>query len=161
MKQLGFGILIGLSFPLLSAYLFISLGGMPVATKGPPLPLERWVVKTALRAAIKKDLKAQAPFELAADRVNHASRLYQNNCGGCHGIQNQDNLMAKAMFPPAPQFFRPNEDVKDDPVGKIYWKIKNGIRLTGMPSYADILSETEIWEVSLFLKNGYLVKQTN
>jgi mono/diheme cytochrome c family protein len=59
------------------------------------------------------------------------------------------------MFPNAPQFFRehPNGEmsVGDDPVGETYWKIKNGIRLTGMPAYGKILSETQLWQVSLLL----------
>ena len=63
------------------------------------------------------------------------------------------------MFPPAPQFFQPDKDVKDDPIGEIYWKVKNGIRLTGMPGYVDILNEQELWEVSLFLKNGATIPE--
>ena len=38
--------------------------------------------------------------------------------------------------------------VSDDPVGETYWKVKNGIRLTGMPSYVKILSDQQMWEVS-------------
>jgi mono/diheme cytochrome c family protein len=41
--------------------------------------------------------------------------------------------------------------VGDDPVGETYWKIKNGIRLTGMPAYGKVLSETQLWQVSLLL----------
>ena len=32
-----------------------------------------------------------------------------------------------------------------------YWKVKNGIRLTGMPGFGDTLPDTEIWQVSLLL----------
>ena len=127
---------------------------MPVATKGDALPLEHFIVKKALHAAYKSALGKQAPFELTPDHLANAAKIYKNNCGGCHGVSNQENLMAKSMFPPVPQFFQPDKDVKDDPIGEIYWKVKNGIRLTGMPGYVDILKEDEIWEVSLFLKNG-------
>jgi mono/diheme cytochrome c family protein len=41
--------------------------------------------------------------------------------------------------------------VSDDPVGETYWKIKNGIRLSGMPAYGKALSETQMWQVSLLL----------
>jgi len=44
--------------------------------------------------------------------------------------------------------------VTDDPPGETYWKVANGIRLTGMPSYKGILSETEMWQVSLLLANA-------
>jgi thiosulfate dehydrogenase len=44
--------------------------------------------------------------------------------------------------------------VSDDAVGETYWKVKNGIRLTGMPSYDKALSETEMWQVSLLLSRA-------
>jgi thiosulfate dehydrogenase len=44
--------------------------------------------------------------------------------------------------------------VSDDPVGETYWKVANGIRLTGMPSYRGSLEEKQMWQVSLLLANG-------
>jgi thiosulfate dehydrogenase len=35
-----------------------------------------------------------------------------------------------------------------------YWKVDNGIRLTGMPAFAGTLSDTQIWQVSQLLANG-------
>jgi hypothetical protein len=32
--------------------------------------------------------------------------------------------------------------------------VSNGIRLTGMPSYKGVLTDTEIWQVSLLLANA-------
>jgi mono/diheme cytochrome c family protein len=44
--------------------------------------------------------------------------------------------------------------VSDDEPGETYWRVAHGIRLTGMPAYKDTLSDTEIWQVSLLLKNA-------
>jgi mono/diheme cytochrome c family protein len=44
--------------------------------------------------------------------------------------------------------------VSDDPPGETYWKVANGIRLTGMPAFKDVLTETEMWQVSLLLANA-------
>jgi hypothetical protein len=35
-----------------------------------------------------------------------------------------------------------------------YWKVKNGIRLTGMPTFKGILDETQMWQVALFVANA-------
>jgi len=51
---------------------------------------------------------------------------------------------------PAPES-TPKKGVTDDDVGETYWKVKNGIRLTGMPGYVSSLSENEMWQVSLLL----------
>jgi mono/diheme cytochrome c family protein len=45
------------------------------------------------------------------------------------------------------------DGVEDDPQGDSFWKIKHGIRLTGMPSFGDTLSDLEIWTLALFLKH--------
>ena len=44
--------------------------------------------------------------------------------------------------------------MSDDPVGETYWKVANGIRLTGMPSFDKVLNETQMWQVSLLLANA-------
>ena len=73
----------------------------------------------------------------------------------CHGLPNQPlGAIAKGMFPPPPSLFSPDEGVTDDPEGKIYWKVKYGIRLTGMPGFHERLSDTELWQVSLLLRKA-------
>jgi mono/diheme cytochrome c family protein len=44
--------------------------------------------------------------------------------------------------------------VSDDPVGETEWTAANGIRLTGMPSFEKVLNPTQIWQVSLLLKQA-------
>jgi thiosulfate dehydrogenase len=44
--------------------------------------------------------------------------------------------------------------VTDDPVGVTYWKVANGIRMTGMPGFGEMLSPTQMWQVSQLLKNA-------
>jgi thiosulfate dehydrogenase len=57
------------------------------------------------------------------------------------------------MYPQPPQLFK-GHGVTDDSVGETYWKVANGIRLTGMPAYTNALSETEMWQVCLLLANA-------
>jgi len=44
--------------------------------------------------------------------------------------------------------------VTDDPAGESYWKVANGIRMTGMPSFHESLSDAQVWQVSLLLANA-------
>jgi mono/diheme cytochrome c family protein len=57
------------------------------------------------------------------------------------------------MFPRPPQLFR-GKGVTDDEPGETYWKVENGVRLTGMPGFEKSLSETQMWQVSLLLANA-------
>jgi len=38
--------------------------------------------------------------------------------------------------------------VSDDEPGETYWKVANGIRLTGMPAYKNVLTDTQMWQVT-------------
>ena len=44
--------------------------------------------------------------------------------------------------------------VSDDEPGETYWKVANGIRLTGMPAYKHVMTDTQMWQVTLLLKNA-------
>jgi mono/diheme cytochrome c family protein len=153
MKALLAGVLIGICLPLVVGYLFVILGGMPVATKGGPLPIEEFLAKKALDAAIAKE--ARKPSPLSADEVNllAGARVYQRaQCWVCHGQLDQpESAIGEGMYPPPPQLLAPKEGVTDDPVGVTYWKVKNGIRLTGMPAFSGSLTDLEMWQVSLLL----------
>ena len=48
----------------------------------------------------------------------------------------------------------PGKGVTDDEPGETYWKVANGIRLTGMPGFNQQLSTTEMWQVSLLLAHA-------
>jgi len=44
--------------------------------------------------------------------------------------------------------------VSNDEPGETYWRVAHGIRLTGMPAYEHVLQDTEMWQVTLLLKNA-------
>jgi thiosulfate dehydrogenase len=146
------GVVIGICVPLVAGYLFVILGGMPVATKGAPLPLEKFLARKALHAAMDKE--AGKPSPLPADESNFlaGARVYMAQCAVCHGQLGQpESAISKGMFPHPPQLLPPKKGVTDDEVGETYWRVKNGIRLTGMPGYSDTLTDSEMWQVSLLM----------
>jgi thiosulfate dehydrogenase len=61
------------------------------------------------------------------------------------------STIAIGLYQHAPQLAR--HGVEDDPEGETFWKIKHGIRLTGMPSFGASLSDEKIWTLALFLKH--------
>jgi len=139
----------------LGIYLYLAFGRPPVATADAPFPLEARIVGIPLDARIKREAPSSAPIPASDENLNAGASIYEDKCEVCHGTADEPSFMAKAMFPPAPQFWVPHKngemDVADDPVGETYWKIKNGIRLTGMPAYGKSLTETQLWQVSLLL----------
>ena len=62
-------------------------------------------------------------------------------------------------FPTPPELFK-GQGVTSDPVGVTYWKVANGIRLTGMPGFNGSLSTEQMWQVSLLLSNANKLPDT-
>jgi mono/diheme cytochrome c family protein len=153
MLKILLGVVIGIIAVLGAEYLFLTQGGMPVATKGKPLPMERRLASRALNNAIGKDAERSSPLPANEENLLAGMRVYKAQCAVCHGAlgAKDPSAIAKGMFPRPPQLMPPRKGVTDDPVGETYWKVKNGIRLSGMPGYEASLSDEEIWQVSLLL----------
>jgi len=119
------------------------------------MPFEKTAAKMALRATISKEAPKQSPIQPDETNLTAGAHLYADNCAFCHGMPDQPaTKAAKGMFPIPPQLFSHDEMVTDDPVGVTYWKVANGIRMTGMPGFGEMLSPTQMWQVSLLLKQA-------
>jgi mono/diheme cytochrome c family protein len=96
-----------------------------------------------------------APIPADETNLTQGAMVYTENCAFCHGRPSQKATMAaKGMFPLPPQLFEKDEMVTDDPASKIYWKVSNGIRMTGMPGFTQMLTPTQMWQVSLLLAHA-------
>ena len=155
MKKFILGLIIGLLLPVLGGYLYIKMGMMPVATSSAALPMEEKIAHMALRARISKEAPKDSPVPADESNLTQGARAYVANCAFCHGLPNQQaTAAAKGMFPLPPQLLNKDEMVTDDPIGATYWKIANGIRLTGMPGFGETLGTTQVWQISQMLKNA-------
>lgn len=144
------GVVIGIIIVPLFAFLYVYFGYAPVATSAPPFPFERKIATVALNARIHKSALPQSPIQPTEDNLMAGAHVYREHCAVCHGLPGQPKTpTAQGMYPPPPLLFH-GKGVTDDPPGEIYWKVTNGIRLTGMPAY-NTLGDTERWQVSELL----------
>jgi thiosulfate dehydrogenase len=148
------GIIITIAVFFVGGYLYLTSGAISMATNAPPLPLERTVARLALRASFGDAAQMANPLTLDDTNMLAGATQFKGHCGGCHGLPGRPSGMAKRMFPEPPQLFEKDEMVTDDPEGITYWKVTHGIRLSGMPSFLDALSETERWQVTMLLAHA-------
>lgn len=139
----------------LVVYLYLAFGRPPVATADSPFPMEARIVQIPLDARIRHEMPAGSPIPANDENLNAGAGIYEDKCEMCHGTADSPSAMGKTMFPQPPQLWAKHADgavgVSDDPVGVTYWKVKNGIRLSGMPAYGKALTEKQMWQVSLLL----------
>jgi thiosulfate dehydrogenase len=153
MKQVLLGIVIGAVLVLAAQAAFVTLGGMPVATRGGPLPLERQLAGWAVDRAVGKDEDLPSPLPPDEKNLAAGADVYRTHCAVCHGALGEPKRgpIPSGMYPRPPPLLPPGKGVTDDPVGETHWKVKNGIRLTGMPGFEGALTEEQLWQVSLLL----------
>lgn len=152
MKTLIFGVLIGIIIVPICGYMYFRFGYAPVATAAAPMPFEKKMARLALHARIGAEAPKNVPLQSDEPNLTAGAKIYVQNCAFCHGLPNQTPTgAAKGMFPRPPQLFNSDDMVTDDPVGATYWKVSNGIRMTGMPGFNKSLSDTQVWQVSLLL----------
>ena len=147
----------GVVFTLLvlvgGAYYAVVNGWLPANADDKPGFLETWAAHKSLRATLQRDIStAPVPIALNDENLIKGIHLYATNCAVCHGASDaKASNIASGLFQHAPQLA--GHGVTDDPEGKIYWFVKHGVRLTGMPSFNGELTDEQIWQVVLFLKH--------
>lgn len=149
------GLVIGILLIPAAFYVYCKSGLAPVATASSPMPLEKFFSTTALHATIDSQAPKTKSTRATEGELLAGVDVYRHNCAGCHGLPGKpESNVAKGMFPHPPQLLESGHTVTDDPVGESYWKVKHGIRLSGMPGFTGSLTDEQIWNVSLLLANA-------
>jgi thiosulfate dehydrogenase len=155
------GIIFGLILVPVAIYAWLHFGHPPVAVTDTSFPGERAIVHDPLDARIDHEMIKTPPIQPDENNYVAGAQIYRDQCASCHGEHNKPSSFGAHMYPDAPPLWAVHHHgseavmgVTDDPPGETYWKVANGIRLTGMPEFRDVLSDTQMWQVSLLLANA-------
>lgn len=149
------GIVVAILVAIVGAYALLQSGLIPANADSKPGGLELWAAGTSLNATLRNQAPKQAnPVALSSANLIDGINLYGKHCAICHGTAagaSSASPVAKGLYPAPPQLAE--DGVEDDPEGVSYWKIRHGIRLTGMPAWGSSLTDQQIWTLALFLKH--------
>jgi len=159
-KGLILGILLTVLLIAGGIYFYFSTGRAPMATKAPPMPFESKLAKLGLHAYLEKLPHPDPQVPANEENLLHGAKIYKENCAFCHGLPGEEkSAAAKGMYPPPPQLFH-GVGVTDDEAWESYWKVENGIRMSGMPGFKGTLSETQIWQAIVLVKNADKISES-
>jgi mono/diheme cytochrome c family protein len=159
MGRIIFGLILGLILAPFALLAWFRFGQPPVAVADPPLPFEQWITGVPLKARIDREKPSVEPIQGDEGNFVAGAGIYRDQCAACHGLHGKPSSFGAHMYPSAPPLWQKHPDsevvgVSDDPPGETFWKVANGIRLSGMPAFKGTLSETKIWQVSLLVANA-------
>jgi len=138
---------------LIAGAVYFFGGFYDVAAAQPdPKPVE-WVLASVREASIASRAPAITPSNLDDPATIQAgARAFSTRgCVACHGAPGVNwEKFAEGMKPDPADL---SEVAKGQSAGEIFWVIKNGIGMTGMPSFARIkVQDPEIWAITAFVK---------
>jgi thiosulfate dehydrogenase len=159
MGRVLLGIILGILLVPVAAMVWFHFGNPPVAVADAPFWMERQITRIPLNARIEREMVTTPPIQADETAFVAGAEIYREQCAACHGFHGKPSSFGGQMFPKAPQLWQKHKNsevvgVSDDPPGETYWRVLNGIRLTGMPSYKKILTDTQMWQVTLLLANA-------
>jgi mono/diheme cytochrome c family protein len=91
-----------------------------------------------------------APGNLQAS-IAEGDKLYATDCTMCHGSDGHsptDN--GRWMYPRASDLT--SREVQDYSDRELFWIVKNGIRLSGMPAFGKVESDEHIWNLVNYVR---------
>ncbi len=154
MKKFLLGVIVGWLLVFAAVYGYFRAGMAPVATSAQAMPFEKRLARMALNARVEKEMPGNVPVPANETTYMAGAMVYNEHCAVCHGAPGKPvPVIAKGMFPRPPQLFK-GKGVTDDPAGETYWKVANGIRLSGMPAFKGTLTDNGMWQVSVLLANA-------
>ena len=148
-------------FVLLLLVVIFFVGGFRIrrdgfSTRATPSGLEAFVARQARHWSIPptmRDMKNPVPdtpqnFEMARHHwADHCATCHANNGSG-------DTIIGKNLYPKVPDMRTAETQNMSD--GELYWVIRNGVRLTGMPAWgsADLGNhDDESWMLVSFIRH--------
>ena len=159
--HIGIGVVIAMAAILpLGVVGYVKSGIYNVAASQPHTKFTEWLTHETMIHSVRSHAKGiAAPTKAAADQVVRGFCTYETHCVACHGaaaVARQNWVSGMEPQPPylldAKHQWKPRE---------LFWIVKNGIKMTGMPSWRDSLTDDQIWDVVAWLKaSGELPPQT-
>jgi len=114
-----------------------------------------WALKSVRNASISRHatdapaVKLEDPATIQAGARAFATR----GCTFCHGAPGVDYAKITEGMNPGPPGLKDEEEVRSLTAAQVFWIVKNGIGMTGMPSFSVAnVPDAEIWTIAAFVK---------
>ncbi len=112
-----------------------------------------WVLVRVRTASIVRHAHDTQPanFDDPANVQAGAHEFAEHGCANCHGAPGVNwQKFSEGMHPDPPNL---KDVVNDLTPSQLFWIIKNGINMTGMPSFAAAgAKDDDIWKIAAYLK---------
>jgi len=150
-KTIALTTLVLVALTLVAAAGFIYSGAYDVAASEPDSALTRWVLITARDRSIDRRAAAITVPSLSDPQlIQEGFEHYHEMCTGCHLAPSIYNSEIREGLNPQPPILA--KLVPKSSPARLFWVIKNGVKMTAMPAWGGSHSDQMIWAIVAFLE---------
>ena len=150
-KTLMFAAVAGVGLALLGALLFVKSGAYDVGAAKRHTKLTEWLTHETMIHSVRRHADEIVPREgTTAAQLVAGFCAYETHCVACHGaaaVPREE--WVSGMEPQPPYLLDMTERFTP---AELFWTVKNGIKMTGMPAWGQGLSDRQIWDVVAWLE---------
>jgi mono/diheme cytochrome c family protein len=150
---------------VIAAAVFFIGGYYNVAATEPDLGIVHWALVQVRTASIDRHASDSPPagYDDPA-KIKDGARVYSTiGCINCHGVPVSPGTtwakFSEGLHPDPPGL---KELANDRTPSQLFWVIKNGINMTGMPSFALAgAKDEELWSIVAFIKKLPIISEAD
>jgi len=145
------GGILGVALVAVAGLAAVYAGAYNVAATQPHSDFGRWLFGTTMENSVRRHAAGIAvPDGLDGGAVEEGFRHYTDNCAGCHGAPGvEPGEVGRGLTPEPPDLQQAAERWS---LAELYWIIRNGIKMTGMPAWAPSHTDEQIWQLAAFVQ---------
>jgi mono/diheme cytochrome c family protein len=153
-KALAIGLALGILFTLLMAVAVsltvIYTGAYNVAASERHLAVVRWALDTSLRRSVAARAQdAPIPDAISPSVLAEGAQKYAATCAQCHGAPGADRAhWVRGLRPMPPELA---DAASEWEPREVFWIVKHGIKLSGMPAFGLEHDDEELWGITEFV----------
>jgi mono/diheme cytochrome c family protein len=137
---------------LVAATAFVAIGMYNIAATVQHTRPVYWLLDYAMRRSVKLRTAAiETPKLDDETRIRNGFAHYRSHCLQCHGAPGIAPEPFALGLVPAPAALVAT--AREWPAKEIYWVVKHGIKMSGMPAWEYRMTDEEIWDVVAFVEH--------
>jgi mono/diheme cytochrome c family protein len=145
MKKVFWTVVVLILLVIVGGFAFIRSGIYDVAATSPPSALERWLANAVRDRSVEVRAGRVTVPDLADPAlIRLGYREYDHMCVGCHSAPGLNpSPVERGLNPAPPHLWSQGTQEISDP--QLFWIVKHGFRMTGMPGFAPTHDDHQIW----------------
>jgi len=136
---------------LIAGVILMFSGVINVAATEPHSPLTEFILNTTMDNSVRYHAQGISTPSLEDPAlIKEGFSHYREMCVGCHlapGVETTE--LRKGLVPEPPDLKEAAEEWKP---AELFWVIKNGVKMTGMPAWGPTHSDDKLWAIVAFVK---------